>query len=132
MIGIPFSGTLKPFGFLKGDQLVCFSHAWLSPRHVLVATEHSKILLFEDAELKSTYSIEELTKSDDPDMLDTTGPGHEVREVGALICYSGGFIASYGQDVVFVFEQLVSTGEEFNFKCIKRIKFPKVEAFNKF
>ena len=49
-------------------------------------------------------------------------------KVGALICYSGGFIASYGQDVVFVFEQQLteSTGEEFNFKCIKRIKFPKV------
>ena len=53
--------------------------------------------------------------------------GVEAREVGALIAYSGGFIASYGQDMVFVFEQIAAdTGEEFNFKCIKRIKFPKV------
>ena len=58
-----FLGVLKPFGFLKGDQLVCHSHGWLSPRHVLVATEHGKILLFEDAELKSSYSMEELTRT---------------------------------------------------------------------
>ena len=45
---------------------------------------------------------------------------------GFPFSYSGGFIASYGHDVVFVFEQQASTGEEFNFKCIKRIKFPKV------
>ena len=72
-------GTLKPFGFLKGDQLVCYSHAWLSPRHVLVATEHAKILLFEDAELKSTYSIEELTRTEDQDQVKEDD--HEVREV---------------------------------------------------
>ena len=89
-----------------------------------MATEHAKILLFEDAELRSTYSIEELTRSEEPDMEDEAGV--EAREVGALIAYSGGFIASYGQDAVFVFEQTASGGEEFNFKCIKRIKFPKV------
>ena len=43
--------------------MVCHSHGWLSPRHVLVATEHGKILLFEDAELKSSYSMEELTRT---------------------------------------------------------------------
>lgn len=106
--------------------MVCYSHTWLSPRHLLVATEHGKILLFEDAELKSTYSIEELTKSEDPDAAGDAGACHEVREVGALISYSAGFIASYGQDVVFVFEQVSASGEEFNFKCMKRIKFPKV------
>ena len=120
-----FSGILKPFGFLKGDQLVCYSHGWLSPRHVLVATERGKILLFEDAELKSTYAMEELTRTEEPDLEKEAGA--EAREVGALMAYSGGFIASYGQDMVFVFEQIASeTGEEFNFKCIKRIKFPKV------
>lgn len=108
---------------------MCHSHGWLSPRHVLVATEHGKILLFEDAELKSSYSMEELTRTEDPDLAEDAGPGAasaEPREVGALISYSGGFIASYGPSAVFVFEQLPSTGEEFNFKCIKRIKFPKV------
>ena len=72
---------MKPFGFLKGDQLICYSHGWLSPRHVLVATEHGKILLFEDAELKSTYSIDELTKADDPDMNDDVDKVHGQREV---------------------------------------------------
>jgi len=47
-----------------------------------------------------------------------------------LISYSGGFIASYGREDVFVFEQLPSDGEEFNFKCIKKIKFPKSEGSN--
>ena len=94
-----------------------------------MATEHAKILLFEDAELRSTYSIEELTRSEEPDMEDEAGV--EAREVGALIAYSGGFIASYGQDAVFVFEQTASGGEEFNFKCIKRIKFPKVNIYFK-
>ena len=105
---------------------MCHSHGWLSPRHVLVATERGKILLFEDAELKSTYAMEELTRTEEPDMDKEAGV--ETREVGALIPYSGGFIASYGQDMVFVFEQIAGAeaGEEFNFKCIKRIKFPKV------
>ena len=76
---------MKPFGFLKGDQLVCYSHGWLSPRHVLVATENGKILLFEDAELKSSYSIDDLTKSDDVDIIDDEGAVAEHREVGALI-----------------------------------------------
>ena len=70
-----------------------------------------------------------LTRTEDPDLAEDAGPGAaaaEPREVGALISYSGGFIASYGPSAVFVFEQLPSTGEEFNFKCIKRIKFPKV------
>ena len=43
-------GVLKTFEFTKGDQMNCFSHDWLSPRHVLVATEKGKVLLFEDAE----------------------------------------------------------------------------------
>ena len=92
-----------------------------------MATERGKILVFEDAELKSTYSMEELTKTEDPDLIDSKLDG-VPREVGALISYSGGFIASYGRDDVFVFEQLPSTGEEFNFKCIKKIKFPKVQT----
>ena len=103
---------------------MCYSHGWLSPRHVLVATERGRILLFEDAELKSTYAMEELTRTEEPDMDKEAGT--EVREVGALIAYSGGFIASYGQDMVFVFEQIAVDTGEFNFKCIKRIKFPKV------
>ena len=80
--------------------------------------------MFEDAELKSTYAIDELTRTEEPDMDKEAGT--EAREVGALIAYSGGFIASYGQDMVFVFEQIAVDTGEFNFKCIKRIKFPKV------
>ena len=105
----------------------CLSHDWLSPRHVIVATERGKVLLFEDAELKSTYSMEELTKTEDTELVDSKQDG-APKEAGALISYSGGFIASYGREEVFVFEQLPSTGEEFKFKCIKKIKFPKVQT----
>ena len=103
------------------------SHDWLSPRHVIVATERGKIIIFEDAELKSSYSLEELTKTEDTELLEKEDG--VPKEAGALISYSGGFIASYGRDDVFVFEQLPSDGEEFNFKCIKKIKFPKVESY---
>ena len=103
------------------------SHDWLSPRHVIVATERGKIIIFEDAELKSSYSLEELTKTEDTELLEKEDG--VPKEAGALISYSGGFIASYGRDDVFVFEQLPSEGEEFNFKCIKKIKFPKVESY---
>ena len=122
----PILGVLKPFGFTKGDQLNCLSHDWLSPRHVIVATERGKIIIFEDAELKSSYSLEELTKTEDTELLEKEDG--VPKEAGALISYSGGFIASYGRDDVFVFEQLPSEGEEFNFKCIKKIKFPKVAS----
>ena len=105
------------------------SHDWLSPRHVIVATERGKIIIFEDAELKSSYSLEELTKTEDTELLEKEDG--VPKEAGALISYSGGFIASYGRDDVFVFEQLPSDGEEFNFKCIKKIKFPKVELSRK-
>ena len=44
-----------------------------------MATEHGKILLFEDAELKSTYSIDELTRTEDQDQVKEDD--HEVREV---------------------------------------------------
>ena len=44
-----------------------------------MATEHAKILLFEDAELKSTYSIDELTRTEDQDQVKEDD--HEVREV---------------------------------------------------
>ena len=118
-------GVLKTFGFTKGDQMNCFSHDWLSPRHVLVATEKGKVLLFEDAELKSTYSMEELTRQEDPDLLEDPKEDTGHKEIGALISYSGGFIASYGKDTVYVFEQLPQSGEEFSFKSIKKIKFPK-------
>lgn len=103
------------------------SHDWLSPRHLIVTADRGKILLFEDAELKSTYSMEELTKTEDTELLDSKQDG-APKEAGALISYSGGFIASYGREEVFVFEQLPSTGEEFKFKCIKKIKFPKVQT----
>ena len=48
----------------------CLSHDWLSPRHVIVATERGKIIIFEDAELKSSYSLEELTKTEDTELLE--------------------------------------------------------------
>ena len=34
------------------------------------------------------------------------------REIGALITYSDGFICSYGQDSVFIFQQVIENEEE--------------------
>jgi hypothetical protein len=47
---------------LQGDSLVCLAHAWLSNRHVLVASAGGKVLLFEDAELKATLALEEVVR----------------------------------------------------------------------
>ena len=82
----------------------CLAHGWLSSRHVLVAADRGRILLFEDAELKTTFTMAELTKQEEGDMGE-----EEVevgnREVGALIPWTNGFIASYGPDRVHIFEQ---------------------------
>ena len=96
-------GSLKPFGFTEGDGLNCFAHSVLSNKHVLVAAEKGKVLLFENAELKTTYSIQELVKEADEDFHDEEI--EEEREISALITFSGGFICSYGNNAVYILEQ---------------------------
>ena len=63
-------GNLKPFGFLKGDGLCCLDHAWLSNKHVLVAGDAGKIYLFEEAELKSVYNLNDLLSETEPEPTD--------------------------------------------------------------
>ena len=116
-------GNLKPYGFIKGDSLNCLAHSWLSNKHVLVATERGKVLLFEEAELKTTYSIQELVKETDEDFLDDEI--EEEREISALITFSGGFICSYGNNAVYIVEQVPAEGDDMIFKGSRKIVFPK-------
>ena len=53
-------GTLRPVGFMKGDSLVCLAHTWLSNKHLLVGSQAGKVILFEEAELRTVYSLNEL------------------------------------------------------------------------
>ena len=73
-------GSLKPFGFTEGDGLNCFAHSWLSNIHVLVAAEKGKVLLFENSELETTYSIQQLVKDADEDFHD-----EEIEEERKLV-----------------------------------------------
>ena len=60
-------GNLKPFGFLKGEGLSCSDHSWLSNKHVLVAGDNGKVYLFEDAELKTVYNLNDLVAEVEPE-----------------------------------------------------------------
>ena len=63
-------GTLRPFGFMKGEGLNCLAHSWLSNKHLLVAGEAGKVILFEEAELKTIYNLEELIADTEEQILD--------------------------------------------------------------
>ena len=47
-------------GFMKGDGLICLAHTWLSNKHLLVGGQAGKIILFEEAELRTVYNLKEL------------------------------------------------------------------------
>jgi len=57
--------------------------------------------------------MDELTRSEEEDLLEERREeeGGE-REIGALITYSEGFVCSYGQDSVFIFQQIIQNEEE--------------------
>lgn len=117
-------GNLKPFGFTKGDILNCHCHAWYTPKHLLVVTEAGKVLLFEEAEMRTSYCVGDLVQEVDSDV--TEEEAARQREISALICYSGGFICSYGNNAVYVLEQQPLEGsEELQFRAVKKIIFPK-------
>ena len=65
-------GNLKPFGFMKGDGLTGLAHTWLSNKHLLVAGEAGKIILFEEAELKTVYNLPELIADTEDQSQDTS------------------------------------------------------------
>ena len=50
-------GVLKPFGFAKGEHHQMTCHDWLSSRHVLIGTKTGKVLVLEEAELKTTLDV---------------------------------------------------------------------------
>ena len=62
---------------------------------------------------KATFLMDELTRSEEEDLLEERREeeGGE-REIGALITYSEGFVCSYGQDSVFIFQQIIQNEEE--------------------
>ena len=51
------------------------------------------------------------------------GLEREGREISSLITFSGGFICSYGNNTVYVLEQIIN-GEDIGFKAVKKIVFP--------
>jgi hypothetical protein len=57
--------------------------------------------------------MDELTRSEEQDLLEE---GREEeggeREIGALLTFSEGFVCSYGQDSVFIFQQIIENEEE--------------------
>lgn len=63
-------GTLRPFGFMKGDGLVCLAHSWLSNKHLLVAGQSGKVILFEEAELKTIYNLNDLIADTEENVQD--------------------------------------------------------------
>jgi hypothetical protein len=65
-------GVLKQFGFQKSEHHSMLCHDWLSSRHVTIGTKGGKVLLLEDAELKTTIDIVSLIESSDLSMT-TTG-----------------------------------------------------------
>ena len=48
----------------------------------------------------------------------------EEREISSLITFGGGFICSYGNNTVYVMEQVAGQGEDITFKAVKKIVFP--------
>ena len=76
-------GVLKQFGFQKAEHHSMLCHDWLSSRHVTIGTKGGKILLLEDAELKTTIDIISLIESSDLSQT-TTGIDIHSFETGIL------------------------------------------------
>ena len=64
-------GVLKQFGFQKAEHHSMLCHDWLSSRHVTIGTKSGKVLLLEDAELKTTIDIISLIESSDLSLTST-------------------------------------------------------------
>lgn len=46
------------------------------------------------------------------------------NDIGAIISYSNGFLCSFGDKCVFVFEQMPVLDENIKFNVVRKIKFP--------
>ena len=84
-------GVLKQFGFQKAEHHSMLCHDWLSSRHVTIGTKSGKVLLLEDAELKTTIDIISLIESSDLS-LTSTGKYMSRKSPETDVRLRGGFV----------------------------------------
>lgn len=110
-------GVLKQFGFQKAEHHSMICHDWIGPRHVLIGTKVGKVLIMEDAELKSTVDIINLIENSNvslSSMSEAEGSeskhgckNAEQREISSLISFKGGFICSLASGIYLNFIRLL-------------------------
>lgn len=119
-------GVLKQFGFQKAEHHSMLCHDWLGPRHVIIGTKVGKILIMEDAELKTTVDFISLIDSSDisassstavttSDISEKSKHGvvtAEHREINSLITFKGGFICALGSGRAVVVEAVAKKDED--------------------
>ena len=132
-------GVLKQFGFQKAEHHSMTCHDWLSPRHVCIGTKVGKILIMEDAELKTSADIiglvdtSHIAPSSVSEVSETSEQlgirNAEHREIHALISFKGGFIVSLGSGrAVMVEADLKQDVEEIKLRVKQIIKLPQRNA----
>ena len=131
-------GVLKQFGFQKAEHHSMICHDWLGPRHVLIGTKVGKILIMEDAELKTSVDIINLidnshlisnSSMSESETADVKIKSAEKREISALISFKGGFICSLGSGrAVIVETQISKEEEEVKLQVTQMIKLPTRNA----
>ena len=131
-------GVLKQFGFQKAEHHSMICHDWLGPRHVLIGTKVGKILIMEDAELKTSVDIINLidnshlisnSSMSESETADVKIKSAERREISALISFKGGFICSLGSGrAVIVETQISKEDEEVKLQVTQMIRLPTRNA----
>ena len=150
-------GVLKPFGFAKGEHHQMACHDWLSSKHVLIGTKTGKVLVLEDAELKSTvdvFAVIQIASAEPASLLQTSAPGvkerggslstfsissgsssvvSEEKFINSLIAFKTGFVCSVGAGKVAVFElekplKELLGDDEVKFKVSHTVRLPSKMA----